>query len=403
MKRTPDQNRGGSPHGPGGENEFPHDDQDRFLLVVNDAFKLLYSSEKARQQLSLPKLGERISPKDIVQEGSESLVREGVREALKNQKVQRYKDMQMAAKPESITAELKFEVYPSSTQDMAQVLLEWFPKEDDIKSERQMLIAAANSVEKMNASLSELEESVARLEAEKAALIRERDKLRIFAMSVSHDLRSPLMICRYSIELMGQYNNEEQKDGAYRDGSRAAKRFESLLNLLDELIYDEKVREGRSKEEDIETVMKTVLFLLELDVNHCNACVKFDFKDVSTIRFPKAFLTIILHNLLSNSCKYRDPGRPLKVRVSTEKVGDEVLLKVKDNGIGMSEEVINAYLFQPFVRPSQKQPGRGLGLHIVRSVVEQSGGRIEVESVLGEGSTFHLWLKPYLPISNKKK
>jgi signal transduction histidine kinase len=54
----------------------------------------------------------------------------------------------------------------------------------------------------------------------------------------------------------------------------------------------------------------------------------------------------------------------------------------------MSKEVIDTYLFQAFARPQQQQHGRGLGLHIVKSVIDQSGGEVDVKSTPGEGSVF---------------
>lgn len=402
MKRIPNQDRPLGPAGPNENLEFPYDDQGRFILVVNNALELLYSSANASRQLRLPKIGEKINSGHIVFETNESLVYDGVRAALENKRVQCYRDLRMAANPEPIIAELKIEAYPSDSDTASRVLLEWFPSDESILKQAHLDKAPVKSMETSSQTLLGMEKSMEKLKSEMNALIRENHKLRIFAMSASHDLRNPLMTWRYSMELMDQYQCKKRKAEACRDGSRAAKRFEALLNLLDELIYDEKIRGGKAKEVKLDSVMKTVLFLLELDIEHCQASIHFDFSQKARIHFPKAFLSIILHNLLSNACKYREPERALKIMISSDQFGDQVLLKVSDNGIGMSQDVISNYLFQPFTRPKQKQQGRGLGLHIVRSVVEQSGGRIEVESEPGNGTTFNIWLNPYQPIKEKK-
>jgi signal transduction histidine kinase len=295
--------------------------------VVNDELELLYSSPGARQQLRLPKIGEKISSKDIVHHSNERLVYDGVRMALKDQQVQCYHDLRMAAQPEPIAAELKIEVYPSAGNNTSRVLMEWFPVDGKGTQKPKPIKVLESSEAQMSRALANMENAMLRMKQEIMALSRENAKLRVFAMSASHDLRSPLMCWRYSLELITQYNTEEKKLEACRDGRRAAQRFETLLNLLDELVYDEKARGGRARIVSLEEVMKTVLFLLELDINHTRASITYDFSLLAKVRYPKAFLAIILLNLLSNACKYRDSKRPLAVHVSTEPLDDHFILK----------------------------------------------------------------------------
>ena len=109
-------------------------------------------------------------------------------------------------------------------------------------------------------------------------------------------------------------------------------------------------------------------------------------------------LSQILNNLLSNALKYSGPGAEILLRVRQLKYGTakgQYEITVKDTGFGMSEEFL-AHLFQPFARETRFTPvqtvGTGLGMPIVKSLVEQMGGTITVESRLGEGSTFTVTL-----------
>ncbi|GAW51754.1 MULTISPECIES: sensor histidine kinase [unclassified Nocardioides] len=101
----------------------------------------------------------------------------------------------------------------------------------------------------------------------------------------------------------------------------------------------------------------------------------------------------VVTNLVSNAVKYSTDGGSVTVR--HERVGDEVVLTCADDGFGISE-ADQAQLFAEFFRSSNPaavaQPGTGLGLAIVRRIVVRHGGRIEVESELGRGSTFRVYL-----------
>jgi signal transduction histidine kinase len=98
----------------------------------------------------------------------------------------------------------------------------------------------------------------------------------------------------------------------------------------------------------------------------------------------------VVANLLTNAARYA-PGKP--VNISVKKAGDEAVLKVKDQGIGIAEEN-QKRIFQRFERagPVAETGGLGLGLYIVRNIVEMHGGKIELRSALGVGSTFEVHL-----------
>jgi two-component system CheB/CheR fusion protein len=72
-----------------------------------------------------------------------------------------------------------------------------------------------------------------------------------------------------------------------------------------------------------------------------------------------------------------------------------VLLTVRDNGMGMNLNKYKQHLFKPFTRFTNKASGKGLGLHLVKNMVEKNGGKIQVESATENGTTFYLYLKEY--------
>jgi two-component system phosphate regulon sensor histidine kinase PhoR len=99
----------------------------------------------------------------------------------------------------------------------------------------------------------------------------------------------------------------------------------------------------------------------------------------------------VVINLLSNAIKFSEPGS--SVMVKAEKHEGELLFQVADHGVGMSEEAME-HLFERFYRVEGKlaRGGTGLGLYIAKQIIEAHGGRIWVESKIGEGSTFSFTL-----------
>ena len=117
-----------------------------------------------------------------------------------------------------------------------------------------------------------------------------------------------------------------------------------------------------------------------------------DFDDSITVTADRLRVQRILHNLLDNAVKYSTPGT--KIEIFARQNGKEVLIGVKDMGVGISSEQ-QGRLFEPFQRLEPQNisaTGTGLGLVVCRRLVEAHGGRMWVESHPGEGSTFQFTL-----------
>jgi signal transduction histidine kinase len=113
---------------------------------------------------------------------------------------------------------------------------------------------------------------------------------------------------------------------------------------------------------------------------------------VAAINFSRKNLRSILQNLLSNALKYRSPDRQAEVKIETQAAGAYILLCIIDNGLGIAESQ-QQKIFSLFKRAHTHVEGSGVGLYIVKRIVENSGGRIELESAPGKGSTFKVYLK----------
>jgi phosphoserine phosphatase RsbU/P len=106
------------------------------------------------------------------------------------------------------------------------------------------------------------------------------------------------------------------------------------------------------------------------------------------MRMAGPALRSVVYNLLSNALKYSRPGQPPHLRLHSALVGGLAVLHVADNGRGLDLARHRADLFQLFRRFHPDVEGSGTGLYLVNRLVQQAGGRVEVESVVGVGTTF---------------
>ncbi|MEO5348693.1 MAG: ATP-binding protein [Magnetococcus sp. YQC-3] len=237
-------------------------------------------------------------------------------------------------------------------------------------------------------------------------VIREKQEVRLqevneelmqFIFVASHDLQEPLRAMISYAEFLRQDVPDECLNDAAREDIRFVTESAKLMqqNIQDLLLYSRVLRlEFRAQPVDLNHAMRTAMENLQPFVEASEAQVTW--QDLPTVSGESATLTRALHNLLDNAIKFRRPGIVPEVRVEAARTGEEWLIQVTDNGIGMEEKYLSQ-IFQPFKRLHGKKAysGTGLGLSVVRKIVEQHGGSIQVSSTPGEGSVFSLTLPAY--------
>jgi signal transduction histidine kinase len=124
-------------------------------------------------------------------------------------------------------------------------------------------------------------------------------------------------------------------------------------------------------------------------IEDTNTTIITDFK-VDHLYFARINLRSILYNLLSNAIKYRSPERNPEIKISTSQKDRYIVLTIQDNGLGLNENQ-QKRLFTMFKRFHTHVDGTGIGLYIVKRIVENKEGKIEVGSKKGEGTTFKIY------------
>jgi len=238
--------------------------------------------------------------------------------------------------------------------------------------------------------ITERKKAEAALREAHEELKRSNAELEQFAYVASHDLQEPLrMVSSYTQLLMRRYG--DKLDGDAKDFTAfivdGATRMKQLIEDL--LAYSRVgTRDKNFKPVDAESSLKRALTNLRAAIQDSGATVTQD--KLPTIPCDEVQLAQLFQNLIGNALKFRKPDVAPAVHVGAAEQGAEWEFTVRDNGIGIEPQYFER-IFMVFQRLHDKgeYPGTGIGLAIVKKVVERHGGRIWVQSQPGAGTTFH--------------
>lgn len=222
---------------------------------------------------------------------------------------------------------------------------------------------------------------------------------RDFIANVSHELRTPIATLRSLAEtlLMGAADEPEVRDRFLQSIADEAERMGRLLNNLLELARIEAgKREWRWQAVPIAAVVQQVANRLRPQAEGKGLRMRLEVPDGLTVRSDADALAQILFNLLDNAIKYTPQGEVAVTAGRVETADDDwVVISISDTGVGIPPEHLPR-IFERFYRidkaRSRQEGGFGLGLSIVKHLTEAHGGKVTVQSEVGKGSTFTLWL-----------
>ncbi len=211
--------------------------------------------------------------------------------------------------------------------------------------------------------------------------------LKSFTHILSHNIRNHANNIAAITALVDTKALDDNNKDLFKKLNKISAGLNTTLNDLSDAI---KIRENvpMSEHLNFNEVAKHVLEVIESDIKANNATIDFDFA-VENIDFPRAYLDSIILNLLSNAIKYRkpdvDPRITLKTCINKK---HHVVLECKDNGMGIDLEQHGGKIFGLYKTFHQHQDANGVGLFLIKIQIESQGGRVEVDSTPGLGTTF---------------
>ncbi|MDF7817971.1 PAS domain S-box protein [Runella sp. MFBS21] len=231
------------------------------------------------------------------------------------------------------------------------------------------------------------------LEQQAKELAVSNAELEQFAYVASHDLQEPLrMVTSFLSQLERKYGSsldDKAKQYIYFAVDGAKRMRQIILDLLDFSRVGKNL--GQREEVPISHLIEEIIQLQKQSIEETQAVIVYG--DLPTIVGYKVPLMQVFHNLISNALKYHQKGVSPRVKIEATEENEYWLFSIKDNGIGIEEAYFDKIfiLFQR-LHGREQYNGTGIGLALVKKIIENEGGRIWVQSTLGQGSTFYFTL-----------
>jgi PAS domain S-box-containing protein len=256
---------------------------------------------------------------------------------------------------------------------------------EELVAQRTRELEAANEQLRKEAASREVAEDALLRTAED--LKRSNLDLEQFGYVASHDLQEPLRAVAGFVGLL-KHRFPETVDAKMREyiagAAEGATRMEQLITDL--LAFSRLSTEGRAfAPVNLGTPLNTALRTLQFSIRKGNALVTSD--PLPSVRVDESQITQLFQNLIGNALKFRSE-RPPQIHIGARPEADRWVLWVRDNGIGIDPQY-HERIFQVFQRLHTRKTyaGTGIGLAICKKIVERHGGKIWVESQLGQGAT----------------
>lgn len=227
--------------------------------------------------------------------------------------------------------------------------------------------------------------------------LKEQEKLiaehELLLDTIAHDIKNPLLGLGLTIEMLKKLSGKSMEKFPLLLGNIETS-LAGIKKVVDDLVCARwNKHRYQSAEEllDLQNILEDVRISLAPQILGTGAVIKEDI-GISELTFVRRKLRSVLYNLLNNAIKYTPADRNPEILIKSYTEGDFVVISVADNGIGISKED-QEEIFEKFRRVKLTVEGSGVGLYLVNTIILSAGGKITVESELGKGTIFKVYLK----------
>jgi PAS domain S-box-containing protein len=272
----------------------------------------------------------------------------------------------------------------------------------DVHEQKLAELALRKLTKKLRKSRDQAEALNTELATTNQQLVRTNVDLDNFIYTASHDLKAPIsniegLLYLLQEELPPKVAQDPEVGPTLTRMLEAVERFKRTIDHLTEVSKLQKAHAADPVIVNLAAIIEDVRQDLGPLLQATGAKLVVDVPALPAIQFSEKNLRSIVYNLLSNAVKYHSPDRSPHIDVRAHVHDGHPVLEVHDNGLGLSPDQLPR-LFGMFQRFHDHVEGSGIGLYMVKRMVENAGGRLEVHSQLGVGTTFRVHLPPSLPV-----
>lgn len=281
---------------------------------------------------------------------------------------------------------------------------QWVGTITDIQAIKQVEEELQETTKMLAASNEELYAANEEILANNDELHSTNEKLQIvnsdldnFIYTASHDLKAPITNIEGLVHLLTKKLNDV---AANKNGiaplidmiNKSILRFKRTIADLTEISKIQRLADLELEPLSLYEVIHEVSLDLQNQILESGADLQIDVDERAAIKFSRKNLKSIVYNLLSNAIKYCSPDRAPIIQISFSEERNYGVFSVKDNGLGMDLKDEDK-IFSMFKRLHSHVEGTGIGLYMVKKIMENAHGNVTVESKIGEGSTFRAYFK----------
>lgn len=219
--------------------------------------------------------------------------------------------------------------------------------------------------------------------------------------TIAHDIKNPIHALGLTVQMIKKLPEKSMKEFPLLMGNLEMS-LQDMKKVVEGLVDSHWQRQRYQAAEellDFQSVFEDVRLTLSHQILETGAVIR-DNIGVPEITFVRRKLRSILYNLLSNAIKYSPSDKVPEIEVETHEENGYIVISVKDKGIGISPEA-QRLIFEKFQRIKTDTEGSGVGLYLVNTIVASVDGKIEIDSTLGKGSVFRVFLKVKHPELDK--
>jgi PAS domain S-box-containing protein len=281
--------------------------------------------------------------------------------------------------------------------DVTQQVLDRKKMEESEQAAHRLAQELAASNEELRAANEEILASNEELGESNAQLARINTDMDNFIYTASHDLKAPISNIEGLLQallrtLHAERMQSERPQQITALMQQSVERFKQTIASLTEVVKLQKENSEEAVLVNLSEVIQEVILDLEPAIQSSGAQLEIDVSACPQIRFSTKNMRSVIYNLLSNALKYHSPERVPRVAILCLATPEYFVLTVRDNGLGMEAERISQ-LFTMFKRFHTHVEGTGIGLYMIKKMIENAGGKIEAESQVGRGSTFKVYFR----------
>lgn len=283
----------------------------------------------------------------------------------------------------------------TQNEELLQSQKEVSSQRDMVAEQNKDLLEARQIIEIQHQALLEKNETLeSEIQKRTKELVDYNHQLEQFAFISSHNLRAPIARILGLGNLLELTQSKEDEALIQRNLIHSARELDRIVKDLNTILEVRKSTNKVVSEINVKEEIDMILINLEKDISDTRAHIDVDVINVPSLRTVRPYFDSIVINLISNAIKYRKHNSSPIIHLKGEWQNGFACFSVKDNGMGIDLHRHRQKLFTLYSRFHDHVDGKGLGLYMVKTQVEALGGKIEVESEVDRGTTFHVYIKP---------